>query len=263
MKTSAKIWLIIGAVLTFLGLVTMVFALVLTRGNFDIFGNATYETVTFDCPESFRNISILSHTEDIVFEPSGDGLCHVTIRKPKRRTAEAFVRDDTLTIETREDGPWYEHLLFFSLESSRITVSLPRGTYESLKIRESTGDVTLPADFRFGAIDIEASTGDVTSSASAEKEFRIKLSTGKLVLTNVTASSLSLNSSTGDMTLRQCDAEKIEIKTSTGDVTASFKTGKTFSVKTSTGRVSVPENTPGGTCTVKTSTGDIRIKIEP
>ena len=52
------------------------------------------------------------------------------------------------------------------------------------------------------------------------------------------------------------------IKTSTGDVEGTLLSEKIFSIHTSTGKVKVPNTNNGGTCEIKTSTGDIEIQIK-
>ena len=87
-------------------------------------------------------------------------------------------------------------------------------------------------------------------------------STGDIVLKNVTASeSFSLARRTGDVSFENCDAGEITVRTTTGDVTGSINSAKVFQVQTDTGSIRVPHTTAGGTCRIKTSTGDIRIDI--
>ena len=57
------------------------------------------------------------------------------------------------------------------------------------------------------------------------------------------------------------DAENLEIETGTGDVRGTLLSSKIFMVKTSTGDIDVPETTTGGICKVKTSTGEVYIRI--
>ena len=150
-----------------------------------------------------------------------------------------------------------------------------------VKIETSTGDISMKG-VSAGEIGLVLSTGDVIEEGvSCEKGLSISVSTGNVTLTDVTCQTLftkgstgnlklknvvaagdfSIERSTGDIRFESCDAAKIAISTSTGDVTGSFKTAKIIFAKTTTGDIDVPERLVGGECTIKTSTGDIRVEL--
>ena len=93
------------------------------------------------------------------------------------------------------------------------------------------------------------------------KKLTTEGSTGDITLDDCTAAEIAVKTSTGDVRFAGSDAAKITVKTSTGDVIGSLRTPKVFTVNTSTGDVSVPHSSEGGSCEIKTSTGDVRIKI--
>lgn len=174
----------------------------------------------------------------------------------------------------------------FSFESTEIKVSTGDVTYsgsvqDALKIKTDTGSIRLN-DVAAGPIDLIVSTGKITADKiTAEENISIKVSTGRTVLTDLTcrnlvssgdtgkltmknviaAEDISVERSTGDVSFDRCDAENITVKTSTGDVTGTLLSEKIFFTKTSTGSVNVPQSMSGGKCDIKTSTGDIDIRI--
>lgn len=188
------------------------------------------------------------------------------------------------------------------VNSTKITVYLPQEEYTSLLIAESTGDIHIPQDFHFQDVDIALSTGDVVFSASASQLVKIQTSTGDIRVENTSAThcdfsvstgdvylsdltcknlittgrtgdismdhvvatgKLSIARSTGDVRFARCDAYEIFVKTDTGDIAGSLLTDKIFITETSTGDIQVPNTTTGGTCEIRTNTGDIAITIDP
>lgn len=59
-----------------------------------------------------------------------------------------------------------------------------------------------------------------------------------------------------------CDAGSIYIEMTTGGVECSFLTPKAVSAHTTTGSVDVPDSDSGGSCEIKTTTGDIEVVIK-
>lgn len=222
-------------------------------------------------------------------------------------------------IDARSSFDYVRHI-GINVGSPRITVYLPKTEYASLLIRESTGDVQIPQNFIFRDVDIHLSTGDVDFSASVsdtlkirtstgwihaqnlsageldltastgavtvsgvscEGDVRVKVTTGKVNLTdiacknvftngntgdifmkNVLASeTFSIERSTGDVAFDACDAAEIFVTTDTGDVSGTLCSDKVFFTQTDTGDVDVPQSLTGGRCEITTDTGDIRLRL--
>ena len=171
----------------------------------------------------------------------------------------------------------------FEFESMNITATT--GDIETdanvtgpIKIKTDTGDICVQ-NAAPRTLDLTASTGKITvSDVVCYSDIHLNVSTGKINLYNVRCSNLYsagstgsftannllsskqlvVNRNTGNVTLTDCDATNINIQTTTGDITGSLLTGKIFSAEVGTGKVSLPDNFPGGTCVLVTSTGDIK-----
>ena len=189
-----------------------------------------------------------------------------------------------------------------NFDSPKITVYLPKTEYTSLLIQESTGDIEIPGDFLFENVDISSDTGDVSFQASATGTIKIEtstgdirmenlsaealelaVSTGKILLADIVCQNLTSTGETGDISMKNViaaarisierdtgdvqfdgsDAGEIYVITDTGDVTGTLLTDKQFTAKSDTGRVRVPQSTAGGKCQITTTTGDIRLEIQP
>ena len=258
MSKAVKNWLIVAAVLIWVGILIFCWVMSANHWDFSALNTSEYETRVVDIPQAFENISILSDTEDIALLPSPDGKCRVEFveRKGEEHTAE--VREGTLSIQSPKTGKWTDHLVVFSTESPRITLHLPGTEYASLYIQESTGDIDLPAEFSFESVRIQASTGDVKCAASAAGPIQIDTDTGDIFLRELTAGELRLSVSTGAVEIRSVAcAGDTEVTVSTGKATLSDVTCASLRSKGSTGRITLENVVADGTISIERSTGDI------
>ena len=299
MKSSTVLLIILAIVLIIAGVVIAAAAGIAgnwTFGDTDV----NYETKEYQVSEDFDVISIKTETDDVVFVPSEGGSCKVVCLELEKLTHTVEVENGALVIKSSDTREWYEKIFGISFKSPKTTVYLPKAEYASLSVDCRTGDVDVPADFSFGAIDITASTGDVTCDASASGKIKIAVSTGDISAAHITAESIVLSLSTGDVVLTdvrcgdlvsaggtgsvmlnsvvasgklsvesstgsvnfdRCDAGEIFVKTSTGSVKGTLLSEKVFIASSNTGKVKVPSSTSGGKCEIKTSTGSVVISI--
>lgn len=280
MKNATKIWLIIATSLVVLGCIMFSVLMTVNDWDFTKLNTVKYETNTYQVNEDFNSITMLTDTADILFVRSDDKVCKVVCYEMTNLKHTTTVQDGTLTINVIDDRKWYDHI-GITFGTPKTTVYLPEAEYDSLLIKEHTGDIEVPEDFKFGTMDIATSTGDITvSGVTCEGDLKINVSTGKVNLTDIKCKNFISNGSTGDVSLKNmiatemfsierstgdvkfddCDATEIWINTDTGDVTGKLLSEKIFITQTSTGDVNVPKSTNGGKCEITTSTGDIIIK---
>ena len=280
MKKSTKIWLITATSLVALGCIMFSVAMTKIHWDFTKLSTVKYETNTYEVTDDFNSISMLTDTADILFVQSDDKICKVVCYEMSDMKHTTTVQNNTLTINVTDEREWYDHI-GITLGSPKITVYLPKTEYDSLAIKEDTGDIEVPKDFKFGSIDIATSTGDIIiAGVTCEDDIVINVSTGKTNLTDIKCKSFISAGSTGDISLKNviatekfsierstgdvkfdgCDATEIWVETDTGDVTGKLLSEKIFITQTSTGDVHVPKSTNGGKCEITTSTGDIHLK---
>ena len=276
MKRSAKIWLIVAAALSVLGLVTFGVAIAAAGFDLSLFSTVEYETNTYEISESFEGISIITDTADIIIENSDDGKCRVVCYEESKATHSVTVKGDTLTIEASNDKKWYEYI-GVGFESTSITVYLPDRVYGDLSINVDTGNTIIEGDLLFESINVKADTGDVINHAWATEDITIKTDTGDITVEDVYAGKLELDVSTGRIFVsdvncvgeiqHKCSTgkarfEKVNCKsfTSSGDTGDISLTGvlvtDEMNVKRDTGKV-VFDSSDAAKITVKTSTGDV------
>lgn len=259
MSTAAKTWLIVAAALVSVGMIIFVSALIRTDGDFSKLSSVKYETNTYEISEEFDNISFDTETADIVFSLSDDEKCKVVCHELENIKHSVSVSDGTLTVNVYDKPNWYNHFFVFSFTSPKITVYLPQAEYARLSIKESTGNIDIPKNFKFGEIDISASTGDVKCYASVSGLIKIGLSTGGIKLDGSSAGALDLSVSTGSISVSSMTCEgEIKIKVSTGSTKLSDVTCNNLTSTGSTGTIKLNNVIVAGTMYIKRSTGDIK-----
>jgi len=206
------------------------------------------------------------------------GSPKITVYVPQARYDALCVKASTGDVEIPEG---------FRFESMDISVST--GDIKSyaisltMKLKTSTGDIRVENVFT-DMMELSATTGKVTvTDVVCEGDVKVKVSTGKATLTGIQCKNLNTTGSTGNISLKNvmaeekffverttgdvkldgCDAGEIFVQTDTGDVTGSLLGEKVFITETDTGSVSVPKTGTGGRCEIITSTGNIKITIEP
>lgn len=295
-----KIVFIIAGILIILGIILFVAALAGNGWDISQLSTTKLQNSTYSIEENFQNISVNTDTADVLFVLSDDSICKVECYEQKNMQHLVTTKNGTLDIATDDTRKWYEHITFFSFGMPKITVYLSQSEYGQLNVKNDTGDVEIPKDFRFASVEIAVSTGDIMCYASATEKIKVKTSTGDILAKSITAGDIelsvstgkttladvqcknlrstgstgnlllqnviaterfSIERSTGDVKLDGCDAAEIEIETDTGHVTGSLLTPKIFVAETDTGRVSVPKSTTGGRCQIETDTGNIQISV--
>ena len=131
-----------------------------------------------------------------------------------------------------------------------------------VKLETDTGDIELGAAVSSEGVEIETDTGNVWLTDLDCKNLRVESDTGDLYLGHVIATQqVTIEGDTADVELEGVDGASLRIETDTGDVTGWLLSDKIFFVETSTGDIDIPKSTTGGTCEVKTDTGDIALTV--
>ncbi len=261
MKAATKIWLSTAAALVVLGLT--VIAIVTAVSGCDFTGINTYrfETNTHEISEEFSSISMDTETADITFVPSDDGTCRVVCFEMTDAKHSVTVENDTLVIRMVDERKWHDFIGISINSTPELTVYLPETEYASLSIDESTGDISMPADFTFEAVDLSLSTGDVSFLASASGVIRIETSTGNILVEGASAQALELTASTGHITVSGVSCEG-DVKTgvSTGRTSLTDVSCRNLTTDGNTGALSMNSVIVSEKITVTRSTGDVKFE---
>ena len=228
------------------------------KWDFSKLSTGKYETNTYEISEEFSNLSMNTDTADIIFALSDDGKCRVECYEEEKAKHSVAVQENTLVMKMIDEKSWYDYI-GINFGSPKITVYLPKAEYASLFIKESTGDIEIPKNFKFEGVDISLSTGDVNFFASASKLIIIKTSTGNICVENTSAGTLDLSASTGRITVSNviCGGDA-NINVSTGRTNLNNIECKNLTSSGDTGNISLNNVIAAEKFSIKRNTGDVR-----
>ena len=275
MNKAVQNWLWVGGILVLAGLTILICVMSLSDWNLSKLTLSEYETNTYGLKEGFTDISVDTRTANVEFIPT-DGEARVVCYEQKKLMHKVETVNGKLSISVVDSRKWYDHISI-GFTAPKISVYIPSGEYGALTVKSTTGDVKIPQEYKFGRIDIEASTGGVSCLASRAEDVSIKTSTGYVCLDELSALSIEISVTTGDVNLSEihcqgdvavtlttgkCRIKNVECKSfvskgNTGDISLRgvFAEEK-ISIERSTGDVEL-YGSDGGEISLKTDTGDI------
>ncbi len=219
MIKTTRLCLIIASSLVIIGLIAFAVIMTIKGWDFTKLDTGKYETNTYELNEKFSNLSIKTNTADIVFTHSNDQICKVVCYEEEYAKHTVGVIDGVLTVNVVDERKWFEHI-GISFKTPKISIYLPELEYSSLIIKEKTGDIDIPNNFKFESIDVSVSTGDVKCNASNAKTVKISTTTGDISVGDISLCLLELSVSTGNVTVSNVTCD--------GDVKVGVSTGKTY-----------------------------------
>ena len=214
MENTAKTAIILAIFLLILGAILFVCSL---WANGWSFGSANFESAELEISDTFQGISLKTDTADITFVPSQDGKVKIELYEHKKVKHNATVTDGVLNIGYEDKRAWSEKMFNFS--SPRITIYLPDGDYGALTIDASTGDISLQVGAKFESIKIDLSTGDIFLGGISASSIDATVSTGKINMDGIECSgAIKLKSSTGNVNLSNIKCASFESVGTTSDL---------------------------------------------
>ena len=276
MKGIIVVPIVLGSVLLLAG--GAVFGIAVYRNS----KNSSITTTEYKEEEigTFNKFDIDLTIADLEFK-KGDAK-KVVVDETKYDVHTVTVADGVLKVKGESNRKWYENIFNWNwFDKVKVTVYMPSGEYDELKVASNTGNVLVPSDFTFANYDIKVDTGTVKSTAKVQDKVTIKTSTGGITLNDCEAKSMDLDVHTGNVKLTNVNVtENIKIGTSTGDIKlenvncadyeSHSSTGELdfkkvnvtnhIEVKNGTGHVKFVES-DADTLYVKTSTGDIKLQL--
>lgn len=216
-----------------------------------------YTTKEHQIGEKITSVLIDTEISDIAILSSENEECKVVCYEQPELEHSVTITDGTLKIHQLDKRKWYQ-FIGLNFDNSKLTVYLPEGEYDMLKINGSTGDILVTDSFVFSSIDISNSTGDVKNYASASTRMKISTSTGDIDVKNTSAGSIELSASTGDIELDGIEcAGDIFVDSTTGEKFLSDITCQNLSIKSSTGDMKLENVLAKTKLSIVGSTGDV------
>ena len=226
--------------------------------NKDEFVSKTYEIT-----DDFMDIEIDVDTSNIELKKSSDGKVKVEVEETTSEPHKVEVKSElsTLVITQEDNRKLHEKLFSFHFKKFSVTIYLPEGAYNKLKVKGDTGDLIVPECFTFSSIIADMSTGDVNIKSDVLAFIEIDLSTGDTSIEGISANAIKVTASTGKISLENVKVTKeITLKASTGKTNLLNVKCDSLEISASTGKVNIEETKINNNLKINVSTGDVNIK---
>lgn len=266
MNERKKTVLIAAVCLIAVGLLVGVIGLAVNHFRFDGLslrdrgGFVTVETLrteTYPVDAAFRSIEVRGGSADVELLLAADGHCRVECSECEGRTHTVEVRGDTLYVERVTEKNL--SLTLTGTERDVIALWLPETDYASLTVGVSSGDVQIPAGFRFAAAAVSSSSGNVDFRAQVEGMLTAAASSGSISVTDTAAQSLAVSASSGDLFLSSVQTGEVSLSASSGSIRLEqVRVDGALRAETTSGEIT-SENVTCGTLETESSSGDQRL----
>ncbi len=209
----------------------------------------------------YQEILINAGEAKVIVEPSDDDRTKLVCVEPERRPYEYFIQHNRLTVQSSQTK-WY-HSLKVGIDRSRISLCVPKSTFEKLSVKTNVGNIRISSILCSGAMDIQTGTGNIILENVSCNCFESKGNTGCFTMNHCTAQEkIFIKRNTGKVALNDCSAQEIIVQTNTGNVTGKLPHNMVFAAHTNTGKVETPTipvgEIVGGRCEIRTNTGNIQ-----
>ena len=260
MAKHTRGWLILGAILTVIGLGMFAAAMAAQSWNFAELDTQDYQTNTYTMQEPFRSIAMDTETADIGLALSSNSDCTVVCYAPENTTHTVAVENGVLTVRSVDDRKWYDHIGIYS-ETPKITVYLPGTAYGALTLKGHTGAVEIPKDFHFETIDISTDTGIAVLLASVSDTARVQTATGTIRAENISVGNLYLSTDTGKISVTglHCTGD-LYLDVSTGRTELTAVRCRSLYSDGNTGRITLTDVIAEEALSIKRDTGDVKLE---
>ena len=224
--------------------------------------NETEVINTHDFEDDITKLDLGVRTANIEIVKTDEAKTTVICEEKEKVYHEVTVKDGLLKIRQVDERKWYERYIFnFNFKQMKVTVFLPKDTYEGLTLDSATGSINVKEGFAFGDVKSSTSTGSFSMEGCTANDVTLKSSTGSNYIERVNANKISMKSSTGSLNIKKCQAvDAVELEASTGSVRIDELTAKSFKSKTSTGGVHIKNLTVTDDIVTNSSTGNIDLE---
>jgi DUF4097 and DUF4098 domain-containing protein YvlB len=145
-----------------------------------------------------------------------DGHCRVECVECDGWTHTVEVRGGTLYVERKTKAN--VNLLFRPGGRDVIEVWLPEREYETLSVSATSGDLLVPADFRFDAANAATTSGDTDFRAQVGGALNAASSSGSIAVTDVSCASLSMACTSGGLFVSGVETGSLSMTGTSGDL---------------------------------------------
>lgn len=202
-------------------------------------------------------IANCDYTADFKLLPSENGTCRVECMESEKICYSVTTENNVLHIECADRRTLFSRYKFSKAQRhATVRVYLPQGTYKSLEVETTSGDIAIPAGYAFDTASLQSTSGDIACCAECSL-LSIETTSGDIALKNAKCSTIELCSTSGDITLENVQSsKKTHAETTSGKVQFINLEATELEIHTASGKVSL-EDTSSAVLHVDTISGEI------
>lgn len=259
MKKFVKVSLILSLILLVAG--GSLCFVALSRASFD-WNKLTFdvqnETYDYLVAGTVRDVRIEAKRADVQIARSSTDSCTVRAKLASRDDCTAEIVDSVLTVTCTDKAhamPWYKRI--WRQDDVTLTVFLPDGAYNDLKISSGSGDVFVSDELSFVSVGVKTGSGDQTLYAPVSDDLKATSGSGAIAIGRMGCEKIAAVSESGDISVDSCRSDSVSATASSGSVSLSGCTVKTMQANTSSGDVVFTNVSVSELLKVTSSSGDI------
>lgn len=203
-------------------------------------------------------IANCDYTADFKLLPSENGTCRVECMESEKICYSVTTENNVLHIECADRRTLFSRYKFSKAQRhATVRVYLPQGTYKSLEVETTSGDIALK-NAKCSTIELCSTSGDITlENVQSSKKTHAETTSGKVQFINLEATELEIHTASGKVSSENIKCTTLQIGTASGEVHLTHvKSSNTIEVDTASGKVSL-ENTSSAVLHVDTISGEI------
>ena len=134
---------------------------------------------------------------------------------------------------------------------------------ENIKLQSTSGDIEIYEINANDDISLKTVSGEIEAQNINCQNLTAKSTSGEIEIERLIAKNrIETESVSGNIGLTNCDGENLKLSSTSGDIRGTLLSEKIFLTYTTSGNVNVPYSATGGTCEIKTTSGNIHFKID-
>ena len=195
---------------------------------------------------------------DVKILPTDSKFCTVEFAAGEKMKDEVDVHDGKLIVKQTDDRSWSEKIGIRSStrDDTLLLIYLPVGSYNSISIESSSGDVIVPRAVIFAEGEGGATVSRVTDFGSAT----VETTSGDVTFLAETREGLTVETTSGDLALGHAMGGPAQIKTTSGDLTFTDSTPASLEVRSTSGELQLQNVRVANGARVSTTSGDVKMQ---
>lgn len=202
-------------------------------------------------------IANCDYTADFKLLPSENGTCRVECMESEKICYSVTTENNVLHIECADRRTLFSRYKFSKAQRhATVRVYLPQGTYKSLEVETTSGDIAIPDGYAFDTASLQSTSGDIACCAECGA-LSAQAASGDITLKDTSCGTLSLGTASGAVTLLNIKNESGgSIETASGKAQITNYKGDALEIGTASGKVSL-ENAECAALHINTASGGV------